>query len=227
MNLNINTLVLYKMIYPIIQARVYRIISKKHPEFSYVGSTFGTLKQRFYQHKMGYKCWKNDKGGRCSLYEYFDKWGVQDFKMVEMGVYMVCAENSKDRTHLNFWEQLWINRTRGCCNKQDCFTIEYLQKIKQKERDAKYRLENKQKRKETQAKYYIEHKEEIKEYHVKYKKEHKEEIKEREAKYYTEHKDEIKEKNREKVTCECGAIVTKGNLKRHQKSPKHIRLMEM
>ena len=186
------------MIYPIRKARVYRIISKKHPEFAYVGSTFGTLKQRFYNHKKHYIYWKEGKRGNVSLYSYFDKWGVQDFKMVEMGVYMVCAENAKDRTHLNAWEQLWINRTRGCCNKYDCFTIEYLQKLKKKERGANY---------------YTEHKEQHKEYM---------------AKYYTENKQMIKEINRVNVTCQCGAIVTKVNLKRHQKtSKKHIRLMEM
>ena len=202
------------MIYPIRSARVYRIISKKHPEFSYIGSTFGTLKQRFYQHKMSFKRWKNGKGSNTSsIYEYFDEWGVDDFMIVEMGVYMVCAINRKDRTHLNVWEQLWINRTKGCCNKQDCFTIEYLQKFKNK----KYRETHKE-----QIKKYSEtHKEQIQEYRKKYRETHKEQVQESMKKY----KEKNREKEKYKITCECGSIVRKTDISTHRKTAKHKRLM--
>ena len=35
---------------------------------------------------------------------------------------------------------------------------------------------------------------------------------------------EILEKRKEKITCECGAIITKGAIYRHKKSMKHIKL---
>jgi len=54
--------------------------------------------------------------------------------------------------------------------------------------------------------------------------------KEYQKQYRDEHKDKIREQIREqrsqKVTCECGCVITKSNLTRHHKSKKHINFME-
>tara|TARA_R110002050_G_scaffold246863_1_gene384643 strand:+ start:1141 stop:1311 length:171 start_codon:yes stop_codon:yes gene_type:complete len=50
-----------------------------------------------------------------------------------------------------------------------------------------------------------------------------------ENKYQLENKnkyEKIKGKQKEKITCECGALVSSCNLKRHKKSMKHIKLTE-
>lgn len=39
--------------------------------------------------------------------------------------------------------------------------------------------------------------------------------------YYKNNKDEITEKRKKEITCQCGSIVCKGNIKRHEKSLKH------
>ena len=77
----------------------------------------------------------------------------------------------------------------------------------QKEWSKKYREENKEKR----AK-------QIKEWYE----DNKENKKQQSKKYREENKDKI----REKITCECGCIVCKTELNRHQKTKKHLNLME-
>ena len=50
-----------------------------------------------------------------------------------------------------------------------------------------------------------------------------------ENKYQLENKnkyEKIKGKQKEKITCECGAIVLKTNIAQHKKSMKHIKLTE-
>jgi group I intron endonuclease len=56
-----------------------------------------------------------------------------------------------------------------------------------------------------------------KEYH----KDNKEYIRELKSQYYQINKDYC----REKLTCECGCVVTRGCLSRHRKTKKHIQLM--
>ena len=63
------------------------------------------------------------------------------------------------------------------------------------------------------------------EYSKKYKEEHKEEIKQKNKeyirKYREEYKEQIAEKRNEKIECDCGSIVCKGDLSRHKKTKKH------
>ena len=69
------------------------------------------------------------------------------------------------------------------------------------------------------------HKEERKAYKKIYHKEHKDEIKEKRKLYYETNKDQIKLKQAETTTCECGDIITKCKLKRHQQTQKHAENM--
>tara|TARA_R100001198_G_scaffold62131_1_gene36216 strand:+ start:37 stop:573 length:537 start_codon:yes stop_codon:yes gene_type:complete len=77
--------------------------------------------------------------------------------------------------------------------------------------------------------YYQDNKERIQ----KYVEDNKEKIKEYKKNYYENNKDkwnkylENKKKFiKQKITCECGCLITKDKLARHQKTPKHIKLME-
>ena len=55
---------------------------------------------------------------------------------------------------------------------------------------------------------------------IKYEK-NKEQYKEYFKDYYEDNKEQILEKKKEKITCECGAIITKCQFNRHTKSIKH------
>jgi|TARA_B110001450_G_scaffold160831_1_gene149949 hypothetical protein len=63
-----------------------------------------------------------------------------------------------------------------------------------------------------------------------YKKQYYTDNKEKKIEYYnqyrTDNKDKLAEQQKQKVTCECGCISTRGNLPRHRKSLKHLKLME-
>ena len=74
----------------------------------------------------------------------------------------------------------------------------------------------------TKREYYQENKEEIIEYQRKYREDNRELINEYHRKYYQEHKDELSKKASEKITCECGSIVSRQHLLRHYKTNKHI-----
>ena len=55
----------------------------------------------------------------------------------------------------------------------------------------------------------------------------KDKIKEQKKISYYKNKDKILEKCKEKITCDCGCIITKLYLKNHRKSKKHINLVKL
>ena len=76
---------------------------------------------------------------------------------------------------------------------------------------------------EQKQNYYEENKEKLTEYHQNYYKENKEKI----TKYHQNYYEENKDKCLEKVKCDCGCELSKINLIRHKKTPKHIKLIEI
>ena len=79
--------------------------------------------------------------------------------------------------------------------------------------------------KERNKQYYDQHKDEIEKYKKQWYEEHKDENKEYYKQYYEENKNEINEKRKQKVTCECGCLVTRSALSKHRKTKKHINLI--
>jgi hypothetical protein len=59
-----------------------------------------------------------------------------------------------------------------------------------------------------------------------YKKDNCEKIKEQQKQYRQENRDKLLEQKKEKITCECGCILTKSHLNGHRKSDKHKKKME-
>lgn len=100
----------------LITGRIYRIICYSDPSINYIGSTFDTLRNRWQRHKAHYKARRNN----LSIYSYFDKIGIDNFKILLIKEYKVV-----DKSHLRAYEQLWINKT-NCVNTQSAFCIKYL-----------------------------------------------------------------------------------------------------
>jgi hypothetical protein len=92
------------------KGKVYKIIHNQS-NVIYIGSTFQDLKYRWSSHKSIFKTWseKGETKRGISIYRYFEKYGVCNFKMVLIKEYEVC-----DRYHLQVYEQLWINKLRPC-----------------------------------------------------------------------------------------------------------------
>ena len=106
-------------------------------------------------------------------------------------------------------------------------------KEKIKEQNKEYREDNKEKLKEKNKEYYEKNINKKKKKAKEYYEDNKEEIKnkkkiyyEKNKKYYENNKEEIKEQKKEKITCECGAIVRRGGIAEHKKSMKHLQKME-
>lgn len=99
--------------------RIYKIIHTQS-NISYIGSTFNTLRDRFYNHKGSYKKWLEGKYNEVAIYPYFKQYGIDQFKMILVKEYEVI-----DRKHLEAYEQIWINKTK-CINKVNSFSIKKL-----------------------------------------------------------------------------------------------------
>ena len=82
-----------------------------------------------------------------------------------------------------------------------------------------YYEDNREKRKE----YRVNNKEKIQEYEKEYRETNKEKIKEKEKQYREDNKHKINEK----ITCKCGTVVLKRDLKRHEKTKKHTDLINL
>lgn len=199
---------------------IYKIICCLDSDFVYIGSTFNELKQRFQGHKNQYKLWLKDKKNNLSTYPYFDKYGIDNFKIILIKSYKVCRELQRDNTHLKVYEQIWINKSKRAVNIHKAFNP--LLKLDKKEYDKKNYENIKEKKKE----YYENNKETKNKYQKEYNKEYCENNKEKIKEYYQNNKEKIKENNKEKITCECGSIICKGVLSKHKKSKKHFNLMK-
>ena len=57
------------------------------------------------------------------------------------------------------------------------------------------------------------------------KEKYKEKILEKAKEYYKNNKEKIKERKKENIICECGCEVKKYNLKKHQKTKRHLNLI--
>jgi hypothetical protein len=191
---------------------IYKIICRLDSNFVYIGSTFNELKQRWKGHKDHYAKFLQDGCKNMSTYKYYDKYGIENFKIILIKSYNVCRNSQRDNAHLRAYEQLWINKTKRAVNLQNAFNA--LAKLDKriyyennKEKIKEYRENNKEKMKE-------------------YRENNKEKIKEYNKEYSENNKEKINKRQREKITCECGSIITKKCIPRHIKTKKHLKLMQ-
>ena len=89
--------------------------------------------------------------------------------------------------------------------------------------EAKYN--STQERKKSCAKYNATHREERKKYNAEYDATHMEENKKRYAEYNANHREEKLAKQKVKINCECGCIITKHVLSKHQRTQKHLAII--
>jgi hypothetical protein len=136
---------------------IYRIIHLQS-NLVYVGSTFQKrISDRWMRHKYDFKQYL--KGNySCSIYPFFEKYGIQNFKIILIRKYKVC-----DRSHLQAYEQLWINKLQ-CVNKTPAF-----QPLK-KQCQKIYREQNKETLNQYQKQYRENNKQKIKQYQKQYQK---------------------------------------------------------
>jgi hypothetical protein len=95
-----------------------------------IGNTYDELPYRFRNHKYNYYDYINGKSTSCvSIYPYFTKYGIKNFKIVKIKDYIVYRENQKNHKHINAYETLWINKLK-CINDRVSFNpLRYNKKI--------------------------------------------------------------------------------------------------
>jgi len=138
------------------KGHIYMIWTALDNSFCYIGSTFNRLHKRFEGHKNDY----NYNKGCIAIHKYFDKYGIDNFKIDLIKSYNVIRTHRKDHKHLHAYETLWINKTKNCVNKQVPFNPLYYNREVVKQYQKKYYENNKDKIKE----YYEDNKDKITEY---------------------------------------------------------------
>ena len=191
---------------------VYKIVCSLNERIIYIGSTFNQLRHRWQMHKNGYNKYLHGKHRCVSIYPYFTKYGIDNFKIMKIKDYECYRENKADARHLHAFEQLWINKTKGCVNKNYAFSIsklywkEYRESNKDKLSDyyKKYKEANKDKLSEQNKKYYEANKDKLSDYY---------------KKYYEANKDKTLERQKQRVNCSiCNKELAKSSLQRHMKN---------
>ena len=185
----------------------------------YVGSTTNFIRRK-YQHKS--ICNNvNDKSHNSHVYIFIrETGGFDNWDMIEVEKY-----NAKDKKDLEKRERFFIEDLGASLNnnipsrtKKEYYeeNKEYLNELRKKYYEA-----NKEQILEDKKKYYEDNKDQILEVKKKYREDNKDQIIEQKKKYYEANKGKIAEGRKEKVTCECGSIISKHSLSRHIKSKKH------
>jgi hypothetical protein len=176
---------------------IYKICCDGADEI-YVGSTTD-FRKRKNQHKFG--CYNEDKKAyNLKIYQTIRANGGWDnWRMVEIEVFP-CNSSVESRIR----EEFWRNELEAKLNMVKAYVSE--------EKD------------EYNKKYRQEHKEEISKKRQKYHQKNEKEINEKSKKYYQKNKEEVLIKMKEKITCECGKIISKRNKSDHLKTLKHLKL---
>lgn len=118
---------------------IYKI---QFDKIMYIGSTFSILSQRMAQHRRDYKKWEINPKKAISIYPYFKKYGIENFK-----IYEIQRVEVNDKQELRKYEQTQIENN-NCINKYKAtldLTNEYGTVEYRKERYNKYKEEIKAK----------------------------------------------------------------------------------
>ena len=185
---------------------IYKLVHKEDYDNAniYIGSTTQFTKRKAY-HK---GCCNNEniKSYSNMKYQYIrDNGGWENWSIIEIEKYP-CNDNNEATSR----EQYWISYFKTTLTTKKAY-------IPDEERENYYNY-NKDRLLEQKKYYHIKHRENI----LEYKKIYNENNKEDRKIYYEEHKDEILAKRIEKITCECGCIITRHGMTRHKKSSKHL-----
>ena len=144
---------------------IYKITDNGYTK-CYYGSTINILSKRLDNHKQSYKAWKNNKANKCTVYNLFEEFGIENCK-IELVELFPC----NSRIELEKKEGEYI-RNNDCLNKNIAgrTRLEYQKKYNEanKERLKEYYQDNKEILKNYKKQYYQANKEKIKEYQKQY-----------------------------------------------------------
>jgi hypothetical protein len=141
--------------------KIYKIIDIAYTT-QYIGSTTQTLSRRFSKHKSNYKVWQANKINKISVFDIFEKFGIENCK-----IELIEAFPCDNRDELERKEGEFI-KNNDCVNKYIAgrtkkeYNKEYYDANKNK--ILEYREANKDKIKEKAKEYYDDNKDKLAEY---------------------------------------------------------------
>jgi hypothetical protein len=205
------------------RGKIYTIRCKTDESKIYVGSTIETLSSRMSKHRADSKM--QHKKNRI-LYQIVDKdWSNWYIELYENYPCNNLEELLKREGEV-IREIGTLNKViNGRTNKQ--YKEDNKEKLDKyyKEYFKEYYENNKEKKLDYAKEYRENNKEKIAEILEEYRENNKEKIKEQNNKYYEENKEKINHKKKiystELITCDCGAIISKGCLTKHLKRKIH------
>tara|TARA_B110000285_G_scaffold185056_1_gene209839 strand:+ start:147 stop:881 length:735 start_codon:yes stop_codon:yes gene_type:complete len=221
---------------------IYKIWSKIDDKLVYYGSTTREVCERIKNHQSGYKSWKLGNGDFISSYLIIDTcdWDYITVETVEYDEPYELKERERFWIESNACVNINIpNRTKKQYDEDNKERIaEYAKEWKKdnKERIKDYYEENKEEIKVRAKNYYEDNREQVAKNKKRYRTNNKEEIRARDKKRYEDNreeilaryednKEEILARGRVKITCDCGAVVSKDSLSGHKKTKKHINFL--
>jgi hypothetical protein len=163
---------------------------------TYIGSTCCSLAKRKAQHKSEFVC---SGMNRTSSFKLFEE-SVNDIDIILIEDFP--CEN-KEQLH---------KRERFHIENAECVNI-----ARPSRTINEWRESHKDEKKVKDRNYYKEHRQQLLEYQKKYRTDNEEQVKAKKKLYRT---------SCGKVTCECGAVITKGNLGKHQKRKQHADFLQ-
>lgn len=198
--------------------KIYCIRSFKTDDI-YIGSTTQPLCKRIDGHRQDYRKWI-----------YGKRKYISSFELIKHGdayIELIASYPCNDKEELNKEEGKY-QREMECVNK--CIAGRT-----QKERYEDNTENVKQKAKE----YYNNNSDKIKDYQKKYRKENVEKLKEyennrpnkeeraqKQKEYYYKNKQRVLQRVKQKITCICGSTICKGDIRKHERSQKHIQFIQ-
>ena len=182
------------------QAKIYKI-TNDHNNDVYVGSTCDTLTKRFSGHKNSLNCMNRNLS---SLYKLMNELGFERFR-----IQLIENYPCEDIYQLRQREGFYI-RQIGTLNMRLAGITPEETKIN--------KLINEKKRQQVK-------KEEIKQKNKMHYELNKEILTQQAKDNYYKNKEKILSRIKEKVLCDCGCEIAKGNLSDHKRTKKHIDLM--
>jgi hypothetical protein len=90
--------------------KIYKIFSTKEPDLIYIGSTTSHLNQRMSRHRSAYKQYKNGNGTKLTIYDIFDKHGVET-----CGIQLIEYYDCENKEQLDRREYYYISKN-SCVN---------------------------------------------------------------------------------------------------------------
>jgi hypothetical protein len=180
-----------------IHGRIYKIYCNETGE-CYYGSTEETLSRRLAEHRKGFKEWKDGKRRLTT-----------SFRIIERGNFTISLMEESDfenKYYMKTRERHYIENFE-CVNKNVPNRTQKEWREANPEHIKEYRQSNREKiLGQNKNKYQA----------------NKEQIKEKSKESYYANKEKILERMKQKITCECGSVICKGDNSKHLKTKKHL-----